>query len=210
MNVAFKSVCIALDLEMNQPSGAIIQVGLAAGDLRTGECLGSLEVLVSPGEPLSPSIIKLCGITDAMLAAEGVSLSAAHDRILEFLAPFAASRQLNPLTWGGGDSDTLRKQLGKDGETWAFGRRWIDTKTVYVAWQHAHGREARGGLRSSMKQLGLKFEGRAHTAAADAWNTFRMYRKLTQLMAGRDQSTRSDAVPVTAPAVSGSGALLNG
>lgn len=213
MSAAFRSVLVALDLEMNQPSGAIIQVGLAVGDLQTGACLGMLDVLVRPNEPLAPYIVELCGITDAMLDADGVSLAQAHARMLQFLAPFAATRQLNPLTWGGGDSDTLRRQLGEDGETWTFGRRWIDTKTVYMAWQHAHGRDAKGGLRSSMKQMGLKFEGRAHTAAADAWNTFRMYRTLTQRMAGPKhdvQKPAGDALCAQAAASPSPAGVANG
>ena len=177
-----KTIFTSLDLEMNQPSGRIIQIGVSVGDLITGEKLGAFDKLVSPGEALAPRIVTLCGITEQDIADKGVSLSEAYRELQEFLAPFSEVRQLNPLTWGGGDSMTLRSQAGVQDERWLFGRRWIDVKTVYTAWQHSQGREAIGGLSTSLKRMGLKFEGRPHSAEADAWNTFRMYLKLQSLL----------------------------
>jgi len=94
------------------------------------------------------------------------------------LEPFAGERVLNPITWGGGDTETLREQLQLDREQWLFGRRWLDAKTLFVAWRMAQGRELQGGLGRSMTKLGLAFEGRQHNAIDDAENTFRIYRAL--------------------------------
>jgi inhibitor of KinA sporulation pathway (predicted exonuclease) len=63
---------------------------------------------------------------------------------------------------------------------WAFGRRWIDTKTVYVTRRLALGLPYQGGLARSMTKLGLAFEGRKHDALDDAINTWRMYYKLVE------------------------------
>jgi inhibitor of KinA sporulation pathway (predicted exonuclease) len=87
-------------------------------------------------------------------------------------------RILNPLTWGGGDTVILRQQLGLSEERWMFGRRWIDVKTLYVAWRMSHDKEISGGLAKAMTRLGLTFQGRKHNALDDAHNTFRMYRAL--------------------------------
>jgi len=68
--------------------------------------------------------------------------------------------------------------LQLDRERWLFGRRWLDAKTLFVAWRMAQGRELQGGLGRSMTKLGLAFEGRQHNAIDDAENTFRIYRAL--------------------------------
>lgn len=175
-----RPLVVSLDLEMNQPSGAIVQIGAAVGNLLTGEQVGLFEALVDPGEPLSPAISELCAIDPQDLRDNGVPLAEAYSRLVAFLEPHAQTRQLNPLTWGGGDSQALRTQLGVENEQWVFGRRWLDVKTVYIAWCAARGLNGTGGLSASMKKLKLKFEGRPHGAAADAWNTFRMYRALLQ------------------------------
>ena len=95
---------------------------------------------------------------------------------LMFLFKAISRMRLNRLQL----AETLRQHLGLEHDRWLFGRRWLDVKTVYIAWCHARGKEGFGGLSSSMKKLKLKFEGRAHNAAIDAWNTFRMYRALLQ------------------------------
>jgi len=54
---------ICFDLELNQPSEKIIQLGAIAGNIQTGEILESLSAYINPGEPLDPKIITLTGIT---------------------------------------------------------------------------------------------------------------------------------------------------
>jgi inhibitor of KinA sporulation pathway (predicted exonuclease) len=172
---------VSLDLEFNQPSQRIIQIGATLGDIHTGARLGRFSVFVNPGEPLAPEIADLCGIAPGVLETAG-DLSEAYGQLQHWLKPFKDERRLNPLTWGGGDSESLRQALGLEDERWLFGRRWVDVKTVYVAYQDTQGSQTTGGLATSMKRLGLHFDGRKHDAADDAWNTFRMYRRLLELM----------------------------
>jgi inhibitor of KinA sporulation pathway (predicted exonuclease) len=170
---------LTLDLEMNQPSGSIIQVGYCIGNLETGAIIytGRHYVELPVGEKLCPKITELTGITEQHLATQGMDLQAAY--ILLQAAHKQHNCLINPLTWGGGDSAELRKQLGMEGG-WAFGRRWIDTKTVYVTRRLALGLPYQGGLARSMTKLGLAFEGRKHDALDDAINTWRMYYKLVE------------------------------
>lgn len=171
----FRSHIVALDLEMNQPSGRIIQIGAVVGDLATGRVLDTFSVLVDPQEPLSDRISALTGISPDALLTQGVPLAGAYARLAAWLEPFKDTRQLNPLTWGGGDSRELREQLALADDRWLFGRRWLDVKTVYAAWRHAQGKRGDGGLARSMTKLGLRFQGRKHDARDDALNTFSMY-----------------------------------
>ena len=94
---------------------------------------------------------------------------------------------INPITWGGGDSIELKEQLMQycpefrnDVIDWPFGRRWIDTKTLYVAYRIANGQQPTGGLAKAMTHLKLKFIGRKHDAKDDAYNTLIMFRKMLQ------------------------------
>jgi inhibitor of KinA sporulation pathway (predicted exonuclease) len=172
-----KELLVSLDLELNQPSRRIIQIGAVIGNIRTGEIVSRFDSKVSPDEVLSPAIAKLTKIKQEEVDV-APKLKEAYESLKRWLEPFAGERVLNPITWGGGDTETLREQLQLDLERWLFGRRWLDAKTLFVAWRMAQGRELQGGLGRSMTKLGLSFEGRQHNAIDDAENTFRIYRAL--------------------------------
>ena len=164
----------ALDLEMNQPSGKIIQIGAVIGDTDTGEISQRLRIYVNPGEPIAPFITELCDITQKEIDDQGIPLYDAYLQLKEFHLKY--STFLNCLTWGGGDSQAIYDQLTLDQrDEGCFGRRWIDAKTIYVSEQIARGQPVQGGLAKVMTKYNLKFNGRKHDALDDAENTFRLY-----------------------------------
>jgi len=179
---------ISIDLEMNQNSGKIIQIGACIGDISTGNIIEDFSIIVNPLEPINPFITELTGITQEQIDTEGVLLEEAYIKFAEFInnhKPF-----INPIVWGGGDSAELHKQIKEDKFTsidllekhpWPFGRRWIDTKTLFVSWRFSQGEPIQGGLAKSMIKVGLKFEGRKHNALDDARNTFKMYCRMLKL-----------------------------
>ena len=168
---------VSIDLEFNQPSKKIIQIGAVIGDLTTGQVVDRFSIFINPVEALAPEIVKLCGIKQADVDS-APDIKEAYRQLTIWLKPYAGQRSLNPLTWGGGDSEDLRLALAMDREdrdTWVFGRRWLDVKAVYIAWRAAHQRPGDGGLARSMSKLGLAFRGRRHNALDDAENTFAVY-----------------------------------
>jgi inhibitor of KinA sporulation pathway (predicted exonuclease) len=171
-----------LDLEMNQPSGKIVQIGAVIGDTVSGDVSHRLRVYVNPDEPINSYITELCGITQDQIDKQGVSLSEAYQMLKQF--HLQHSTFMNPVTWGGGDSDYLFNQLDtKDRDDWPFGRRWIDAKTLYVSQTIAkEGKVLSGGLSSVMKRFGLKFIGRKHDAQDDSENTFKIYHHMLYLI----------------------------
>lgn len=174
---ALKPLIVSLDLEFNQPSKRIIQVGCVIGDLTTGKVVDRFSSFANPGEALAPEIVKLCGIKQSDVDS-APDIKEAYRQLTYWLKPHDVQRSLNPLCWGGGDSEDLRLALGMDRENraaWAFGRRWIDVKTVFIAWRAAHQRPGDGGLAKSMTKLGLAFQGRRHNALDDAENTFLVF-----------------------------------
>ncbi len=172
---------LSLDLEMNQPSGTIIQVGVAVGDIYTGEVVDWMSTYIKCNEQLNPEIIQLTGVTQENVN-NGVSLLDAYSEVKRMHDKYNCFR--NALTWGGGDTQELWKQLGQP-KDWCLGRRWLDTKTVFQAYCTANDIKAQSGLAKSMTKLGLRFQGRKHDAKDDAVNTFRIYRELVLRMKNR-------------------------
>jgi inhibitor of KinA sporulation pathway (predicted exonuclease) len=189
-----KELLVSLDLEMNQPSQRIIQIGAVIGNIRTGEIISRFDSKVFSNEELNPEIIKLTGIKQAEVNS-APTLRQAYESLQHWLDPFANERVLNPVTWGGGDTETLRGQLQLDRERWLFGRRWLDSKTLFSAWRMAQGRELQGGLGRAMTKLGLTFQGRQHNALHDAENTFRIFHALLQEF-GKPQIPASSTPPL--------------
>lgn len=172
-----RPLIVAIDLELNQPSNKIIQIGAVIGDLRSGEVVSSFSTFADPGEQLSAEIVKLTSIKQSDVDGAGALLDA-YGSLVEWMAPYSELRQREALTWGGGDTTHLFQQLGAPFDQWVFSRRWTDAKTVFSAWRMAQGRPWDGGLARAMTKLGLVFEGRKHHALDDARNTFRIFYRL--------------------------------
>lgn len=175
-------VFTALDLELNQPSQSIISIGAVVGNIVTEQIFEKLHVFVNPNETIAPYITELTKITQEDVDG-GVTLEEAYRKLQKMHENYGAF--INALTWGGGDSQELLSQLKKNNanfEGWCFGRRWIDSKTLFVSWRIANGQPIQGGLAKSMLKLGLRFQGQKHCSADDAENTFRMYIALLKLL----------------------------
>ncbi len=181
---------LALDLEMNQPSGRIIQVGVAWGAIGRPESLQTRQWLLSPDEPLSPEIVALTGITEDDLLERAVSWP---QLVLELGALLAAeSPFVNPVTWGEGDSRLLREALRARGlEFPFFGRRCIDVKSWHTLNALAQGKNPAGGLKSVMGRYNLPFKGSAHRADVDALNTLRLFFRLLERQATLESLVRT-------------------
>jgi DNA polymerase III alpha subunit (gram-positive type) len=168
---------IALDLEYNQPSGTIIQVGVAIGSASQNQ----QEFIVrrwtlQVDEPISEFITQLTGITDQDCLT-GVSLAQCAQELSVLLHDHEVF--INPVTWGGGDSvDLLRAFTQAQVEFPYFGRRWIDVKTWTTLLSLARTTTAKvqhGGLSKAMARYKLQFIGKAHRADIDALNTLRLF-----------------------------------
>lgn len=171
---------MSLDLEMNQPSGNIIQIGAVVGNTVTLELEEEFNVYTKlpEGEDVAEYIYKLCGISQNMVK-NGTEVPTAYNLLKDF---YKANRcNSTVVTWGGGDSWQLYKQSG-DVEPNFMGSRWMDVKTVFQTLQIARQRKARSGLSKSMQKMGLRFIGKPHNALDDAKNTLRFYFHMLQLL----------------------------
>lgn len=169
---------LALDLELNQPSGKIIQVGIAIGKQDDKfENYFTKKWYINPNEPISEFIVGLTGITDSDIRANCVS----HETVARELGELIKEHKcfVNPVTWGGGDSVELLAEFSKQCVDFPhFGRRWIDVKTWYTLLMFARGKKPSGGLSSAMGVFKMHFKGTAHRADVDAANTLALFFKL--------------------------------
>lgn len=181
------SIFTALDLELNQPSRKIIQIGAVIGDIGTGKILNKISIFVNPNERLNHKITELTKITQKDVD-NGLSLEDAYYKLKKIHENYGSF--INCITWGGADTQELLKQLRNENpkfaeeecEDWCFGRRWIDAKTLYVSYRIANGSQVQGGLAKAMTKFGLKFMGQKHNAADDAENTFHIYSRMLCLL----------------------------
>lgn len=123
---------ISFDLEMNQPSRKIIQIGACIGNIHTANVSKKIRIYVNPQEEITEFITNLTGITNKIIKQEGISIQDAYKTLCEIIKiekPF-----MNPITWGRSDSIELRDELGiTSDEFFIFGRRWIDVKTLFIS-----------------------------------------------------------------------------
>lgn len=181
---------LTLDCEYNQPSHKTIQIGAAVYAARTGLLIEKFETYVNPHEPIGNKdpydIVTLTGITDR-------DVQNAPDILEAFLALEALHKKhrcfKNPLVWGSGtrnDSQLIYQEANPrdpiNGMSAAnfMGYRVLDVKSMFQSVQIYHNKTVRGGLKKTCETIGIGFEGRAHTALADAMNTFRVWHFLTK------------------------------
>lgn len=183
---------MVLDAEYNQPSRKTIQIGAAVFNARNAALIERLNIFVNPGEPITPEITHLTGITDSHVA-NGLTIIEAYEELKKFHAKHKCFR--NPLVWGSGvrndsqhiyDEYFAAKNEGESDysimqEENFMGFRVLDVKTIYQSVQIFENSKHGGGLKESMARFGLEFEGNSHDALNDAINTFRFWYHLMRI-----------------------------
>lgn len=181
---------LSIDCEYNQPSGKTIQIGAAVYACRTGLLIDRLETYVNPGEPIGTEgrydMVTLTGITDRDVQG-APNIQEAYKMVQELHRKHKCFK--NPLVWGSGtrnDSQHIHEEAAIiDPATGALapnfmGYRVLDVKSLFQSIQMFNNKTVRGGLENTCHTLGIGFEGRAHTALADAMNTFRVWHFLVK------------------------------
>lgn len=170
---------LALDLELNKDDQTdqttkIIQVGIAVGSPRSPNEIKTWSWYINPNEKISPFITKLTGITDQMVTEGATPLHLVAEEMHKIMLEYKTF--VNPIQWGLGDADELKKTFKEGGIHFPhFGRRVFDVKTAFLFLEMANGRSPAGGLSSSMGKYKIPFQGEPHRADADALNTLRFF-----------------------------------
>ncbi len=165
------------DLEMNQPSGAIIQLGACTVDLKSGAILSTFNRYVNPNEALDPRIIELTGISQAEVDA-GVSL---HQALASFWL-WGSSKHF--AAWGSDMHQIIAaSEADPIGIIVPERLHLYDIKDTASILRCAFpSSRARGGLQDTLKLFGLTFIGRPHDAVCDSVNTAHLAAHFTKCM----------------------------
>lgn len=175
---------VAIDLELNQPSNRIIQIGAAVACTEAGKVLNSQTWWVDPGEminidyPLRGSsssqqtLGNLLGedfIVTHTFCKEPASCQL--ESFWKWLLENGSGGKL--IQWGSADLHLLLKESKNLNITYPSRLRMLDLK---VAYQFLFSKNNKGlGLSKALKLQGLEFQGRAHDGRADAINTALLY-----------------------------------
>lgn len=188
----YHPVRYTLDLELEQPKSnpqtkdsllneeKIIQIGVVFFRPKTFEVLEKKAWYININTKLSTFIKELTGITQEEVD-NGTTISIAVKELQEMCDKYQAFKQ--PITWGGGDLWALRKEAIKDKELeYHLGTNEFNAKVLYQFLAEHQGIKRRIGLKGAMEKLGLEFEGRAHDAVVDAYNTAKIFSYMTKPM----------------------------
>ena len=180
--------CIAVDLELNQPSRKIIEIGAVCFQPDTGAVVDTFARFVCPNEDLNPDITTLTGIQKEDIAfAPHIRTAAGH------FSNFKQHHQANAIaiTWGGAGSNSndvslVYKQSELENP---FVSRILDVKCVFQMLANTSTADMRQkcGLKKACDILKIGWDlqyGEPHRALADAYNTYRVYMFLSKCLKG--------------------------
>lgn len=167
---------IILDLEANQPSSKIIEIGAVKLLRDNGIHPDKFQTFIKIDEPLDKFIINLTNITEKDLK-----------NAPEFIEAFnlfenwchKESKNILLASWGNWDIPLLRKHCEDNNIKYPFRGKTMDIKSVVVFLSMFFGRKLNSdGLGKALKTWEVKFKGQKHRAVDDAYNTALLIQKI--------------------------------
>ena len=174
---------IAVDLELNQPSNKIIQIGAVAWDT-DHDLLAIFNTFVDPGEELGWDHVLNTGQTLGELLPAGWRVMwdknkvPAKDALVDFWkwrADIEVGKKF--VQWGTGDMSIICAESREHGVRYPRHLKTLDAKQLYqFLWQS--NTKGGSGLSSACKSMGLGGPARAHDAYSDAVATAEIFLKM--------------------------------
>lgn len=170
---------ISIDLESNQPSGTIIQIGAAAFDTDARDPLMAKFVCyVNPDEeinwdqPLNNGMTlgELLPFTQKEITEQGIAPDVAFTQFWQWVIDINCGRKF--IQWGRHDMEALVGQSKAAGVFYPQRIKDFNLKKTYqFLYQPANKLAQKYGLSGALKSCNIGFEGTAHDAYVDAYNT---------------------------------------
>ena len=177
----------SVDIECNQPSGRIIQIGASVWDTQAGgKQIAAFEVFVDPLEPINwehplkggQTLGQLLPFDEAMHARHKVDPWTALTEFWRFICTCGGKKIIQ---WGAGDMAAIQRESVETCVTFPYCSRILNAKVMYqMLYQPTQKLDSRFGLGAVVAELGFKFEGSAHNAYWDAYNTAVVYNEMFQ------------------------------
>jgi len=168
---------VVLDLEMNQPSNNIIQIGAVLINIKSGIIEDKFNMICNPEELPSEYITNLTGITVEQVQ-KSEHIFVVINKFWEWVEKCNCGNQI--WAWG---SDTY--ELKEQSNFWKCKTptkiRNLNIKEMSKIFRTAIPKiKSHGGVKDTMNKFGLEFIGKEHDALVDATNTanllYRFYR----------------------------------
>lgn len=159
---------VVTDLEFNQPSRSIIQIGAVVLDLQTGEIEPLFDEIVDPDEKIDPFIDDLTGISDAD-CQEAEPLEQVLSRFWHEVCHSHTGKKM--AAWG--DDVEILVDVSDDFRENTPKVDAFDFKQYVKLFRFMGGKSSRSGcgLANVVESLDLEFEGQQHDAYDDAYMT---------------------------------------
>jgi len=173
---------IITDLELNQPSNKIIQIGSVCVDTRSHKVLSIFNKLCNPGELPDQYITDLTKITPEQVSA-AQPLAEVLTEHWNWFTNQGVNKRLGD--WGTGDYAMLTKQSAERGVQIPERIKFIDIKLLAGILRESKGSKLKGGLLNTLKLFELQFypsEAYCHNALYDAYNTARILFKIEEYL----------------------------
>ena len=175
---------ISIDLENNQPSGSIIQLGAVAWDTDLDTAISTFNIFVEPPEEevnwdhllnIGETLEALLGPTfKSEWEKRKVSREEGLKQFWEWVDTVKCGKKV--VQWGRGDMEQILKESKLSKVRYPSHLRVLNLKTTYqFLFQPALRYTKVFGLGGAVRSVGLTFEGDPHNALADSLNTARVY-----------------------------------
>ena len=175
-----RDVALVIDFEAtcwrgHPPEGMhmeIIEIGVTGVDYKTKEILFKDTILVKPKfSEISAFCTELTSIDQELIDREGVEFDVA----CKILREKFKSRVRIWLSWGEYDKNQIQKDCNLKKVDNPFGRIHFNLKPLF---SFAFGITQDLGVAGALKHLGIEFEGNAHRAIDDAYNTAKILQEV--------------------------------
>lgn len=169
---------IVFDLEFNQPSKKIIQIGAVFVDTKTKEILSEFNRYVDPGEKLSEEIIALTGITQHQVNSSNF-FSEAITEFWEWVSDCKCGKRI--AAWGD-DLSLIISESEAVGLSAPCKTNYFDVSMIFWWIRDVRGQRQKGGLANTLKSFERKFIGHPHNALDDSINAAFLLFDFTEML----------------------------
>ncbi|HML22872.1 MAG TPA: 3'-5' exonuclease [Aggregatilinea sp.] len=143
----------------------IIEIGICALDVATGERVSRQSILVKPEHSqISEFCTELTHLTPSNIEREGVTFG----RACAILRRKYAARDRIWASYGDYDRRQFEQQCAERQVLYPFGSSHINVKTLFALF---NGMSQEIGLLNALNMMHLPVEGTHHRGVDDAWNT---------------------------------------
>jgi inhibitor of KinA sporulation pathway (predicted exonuclease) len=167
---------IFVDLELNQPSNSIIQIGAVCMNLSTGKVVDSFDVICNPGEYPNDFITKLTGITKENVM-DGQPLKNALSDFWRWVNSCSVGNRV--AAWGRDvqeliDASVYYKLRFKWPKQYDV-KQFVNMYQFFASENSSSPNKLNKGLFMAVQDSGLDFVGTQHNAYDDALNTANIF-----------------------------------